>query len=129
MIEVHAYIEVAHAEDGARFYADAVGLTIARRLTPKWIELAGAAIPVFVIGDRPEPRPYTRHWTPVHLDFIVPDLAAAIARARSAGAAIEKEGEYEPFARTNCADPWGNGFDLIQLRGEGYDMLARREGH
>jgi predicted enzyme related to lactoylglutathione lyase len=123
MVEIHAYIEVERAEDGARFYCDAVGLTVARRLTPKWIELGGAAIPVFILGDRPEPREYTRHWTPVHLDFIVSDLATAVSRARSAGAVIEKEVEHEPFYMANCADPWGNGFDLIQMRGEGYAML------
>lgn len=127
MVEMHAYIEVERAEDGARFYCDAVGLTVARRLTPKWIELAGAAIPVFVLGDRPEPREYTRHWTPVHLDFVVPDLAAAVVRVREAGAVVEKEVEYEPFAMASCADPWGNGFDLIEMRGAGYDLLAPRD--
>ena len=125
MIEVHAYIEVRDADDGARFYCEAVdGLTVARRLTPKWIELGGASTPLFVIGDRPEPGDYSRHWTPVHLDFVVPDLAAAVERARAAGATIEKEVEYEPFAMAGCADPWGNGFDLIEMRGAGYDGIG-----
>lgn len=126
MIEIHAYIEVRDAEQGARFYCDAVGLTVARRLSPKWIELGGAAIPVFVLGDRPEPREYTRHWTPVHLDFIVADLTVAVERARAAGAAIEKQVEHEPFAMANCADPWGNGFDLIEMRNGGYDAIGTK---
>jgi predicted enzyme related to lactoylglutathione lyase len=120
MIEVHAYIEVDDADAGAAFYCEAVGLVVERRITPKWIKLGGANLPIFILGDRPEPREYVRHWTPVHLDFIVPDIGAAAKRARAAGAVIEKEVSHDPFHMANCADPWGNGFDLIELRGEGY---------
>ena len=67
------------------------------------IKLAGAPIPVFILGDRPDRREYTRHWTPVHLDFVVADLRAATDRARDAGAAIEKEVEHETFAMSSCA--------------------------
>jgi len=61
-------------------------------------------------------RDYGRHWTPVHLDFVVPDLAAAAKRARAAGAT--QEGRIEVRAWNSIAymtDPWGNGFDLIEL--------------
>ena len=36
-------------------------------------------------------RDYGRHWTPVHLDFIVDDVAAAARNALAAGAKLEGE--------------------------------------
>ncbi len=53
----------------------------------------------------------------MHLDFVVRDLAAAVARAEAAGAT--REGEVRPWnsvART--ADPFGHGFDLITPRND-----------
>jgi hypothetical protein len=35
-------------------------------------------------------RSYERHWTPVHLDFVVEDIASPVAKAVSAGARLEK---------------------------------------
>ena len=32
---------------------------------------------------------HARHWTPVHLDFVVDDLQAAVANAVAAGATLE----------------------------------------
>ena len=36
-----------------------------------------------------QPRDYARHWTPVHLDVVVDDVDAAVARAVAAGARLE----------------------------------------
>jgi catechol 2,3-dioxygenase-like lactoylglutathione lyase family enzyme len=89
MLSVHAYIEVTDPARGIAFYCDGLGLTVKRRLSPRWIELAGATTPIFLLANRPEiadlgttraKRDYARHWTPVHLDFVVPDLDAMVAR-------------------------------------------------
>ena len=53
MVEVHAYIEVTDAARGIAFYCDGLGLTVKRRFGPRWIELAGANLPVFLLADRP----------------------------------------------------------------------------
>ena len=104
-----------------------------RRLTPRWVELAGARIPIFILGNRPErfdaggveiAREFTRHWTPVHLDFIVDDLEAWVRRARQAGAVVEREEAYDTFRMANCSDPFGNGFDLIEVAPGGYDAIV-----
>ncbi len=86
------------------FYTRAFGLRTTRRFRADGVELAGAAVPLYLLGkpagslacDAPANarcamRDYARHWTPVHLDFVVDDLDAALARAESAGA--RREGE------------------------------------
>src|SRR5215210_6442039 len=87
MLTAHAYIDVTAAEPAIAFYCDGLGLSVKRRLSPTWIELAGANLPIFLLAERPPyadlgsrqvPRSFERHWTPVHLDFIVADLDAAV---------------------------------------------------
>jgi predicted enzyme related to lactoylglutathione lyase len=133
VLTVHAYIEVADLERGITFYRDTLGLTLKRRLRPSWVELEGANVPIFLIGNRPPiadlggkkvPRSYERHWTPVHLDFIVPDLDQTIARALEYGASLDREVQDREYGRiANMADPLGNGFDLIEFAPGGYDVL------
>src|SRR5262245_54398800 len=87
--------DLARAE---RFYRDALGLRAGRRLAGSIVELTGGPAPVYLIEKAPgtvaaagsaQRREYARHWTPVHLDFVVADIAAAVARARAAGARLE----------------------------------------
>jgi predicted enzyme related to lactoylglutathione lyase len=133
MIGVHAYVEVGDTEAGVAFYTAALGLAVRRRLTPRWVELAGASVPIFLLGNRPErfdaggleiARTFTRHWTPVHLDFVVDGLEAWVRRVRAAGAIVEREVGYDAFRMANCADPFGNGFDLIEIAPGGYDAIV-----
>ena len=133
MIEVHAYVEVEDTEAGIAFYTAALGLAVRRRLTPRWVELEGASIPIFILGNRPQSfdaggveiaREFTRHGTPVHLDFIVDDLEAWVRRARHAGAVVEREEAHDSFRMANCSDPFGNGFDLIEVAAGGYDAIV-----
>lgn len=134
MLTVHAYVEVTDVERGIAFYRDALGLTLKRRLRPNWIELEGATVPIFLLGNRPPmadlggkkvPRSYERHWTPVHLDFIVSVLDLAIARALESGASLEREVQDREYGRiANMADPFGNGFDLIEFAPGGYAALS-----
>ena len=133
MLTVHAYVEVTDVERGIAFYRDALGLTLKRRLRPNWVELEGATVPIFLLGNRPPvadlggkkvPRSYERHWTPVHLDFIVPVLDLAIARSLASGASLEREVQDRAYGRiANMADPFGNGFDLIEFAPGGYAAL------
>ena len=70
-------------------------------------------------------RDYRRHWTPVHLDFVVDDVSAAVARAVAAGAKLE--GGIQSFGwgrQATLGDPFGHGFCLLQFSGEGYDSAA-----
>jgi len=135
VIEVHAYIDVADIERGIAFYCDGLGLSLRRRLSPSWVELAGANLPIFLLGNRAPAtdlgatqlrRDFARHWTPVHLDFIVPDLDAAVARLTALGATLDRDIQEREYGRmANMADPFGNGFDLIEFSGPGYDGVSR----
>jgi predicted enzyme related to lactoylglutathione lyase len=135
MLEIHAYIEVTEAEAGIGFYCDGLGLAVKRRLSPRWIELEGANLPVFLLagrapvaelGTRRQERDFGRHWTPVHLDFIVPDLDAMVARLTERGGTLDRDIERPDYGRiAYMADPFGNGFDLIEFSGPGYDNVRR----
>jgi predicted enzyme related to lactoylglutathione lyase len=125
-------IDVADVAKATRFYCDALGLKVGRRFDGA-IELLGSGAPIYLLekaagtrafADGGE-RDYQRHWTPVHLDFAVTDLPRAVARAKAAGAALEQDIEAKTWGRiAMLADPFGNGFCLIEFTGRGYDEIA-----
>ena len=127
-------IDVPDLTAGERFYTNALGLTAARRFDDDIVELTGCEVPIYLIlkpaGSATGPgggdfRHYNRHWTPVHPDFSVADLGDAIARARAAGAVQEGETLDLPYGRQAMfADPFGNGFCLIEFNEQGYDALV-----
>ena len=126
-------IDVDDLESATRFYCDGLGLKIGRRFDG-WIELVGASAPIYLLpkaaGTPVSPassqeRDYRRHWTPVHLDFVVTDIRAAIERALQAGAKLERDVTTHAYGLLALlADPFGNGFCLIEFRGRGYDAIA-----
>jgi predicted enzyme related to lactoylglutathione lyase len=71
-------------------------------------------------------RRYERHWMPVHLDFIAEDLDQTVARLVAFGASLQGDIKTREYGRIgNMSDPFGNGFDLIEFTGAGYDAVAR----
>ena len=93
-------IDVPDLEKAERFYCAAFGLRAARG--------------------------YARHWTPLHLNFVVSDLSHALVRATAAGATVEKVATTHAWGRIALlVDPFGNGFCLLQFEGRGYDEIAK----
>lgn len=127
-------VDVDEVERGIAFYTRGLGLSVGRRFDAAWVELLGGPVPIDLLG-RPEgtasnPGPgaprrgYERHWTPVHLDFVVADLDAAVDRARVAGARVEGElGDYAWGRIARLSDPFGHGLCLLEFRGRGYDEV------
>ena len=71
-------------------------------------------------------RSYARHWTPLHLDVVVDDIEAAVARAVAAGARLEEPVSTHAWGRLALmADPFGHGFCLVQFLGRGYGEIAQ----
>jgi catechol 2,3-dioxygenase-like lactoylglutathione lyase family enzyme len=118
------------------FYTAALGLRPGRRFGAAALELLGAAVPVYLLAKRPgkppfanaspdQARRYDRHWTPVHLDFVVPDLEAAVAAFVAAGGREERPISEQTWGRMAVmADPFGHGICLLQWTGRGYDEIA-----
>ena len=127
--------DLARAE---QFYTAALGLTVGRRFGEGAVELLGAAVPIYLLaspaGSPPftgaaEKRRYDRHWTPVHLDFAVEDLDAALARAKAAGARLDLPVRQCAWGRLAVlSDPFGHGLCLLQFEGAGYDAIATSRG-
>jgi predicted enzyme related to lactoylglutathione lyase len=130
MIPLLANVDVDDLEAAIRFYADGLGLRLARRLFGGTVaEMAGASSPIYLLrkesGTRATAsgtaRDYGRHWTPVHLELVVEEIDAAVARARKAGATLEGDVTTHVWGRlATMSDPFGHGFCLIELRGRGY---------
>ena len=129
-----ANIDVDDVARGVDFYCSALGLRVGRRFGDAAVELLGASAPIYLLHKAAgspafalaqEARRYARHWTPVHLDFVVPDVVDAVAQACSAGATLEGEVRTHGWGRIALlADPFGHGFCLIEFVGRGYDEIA-----
>jgi predicted enzyme related to lactoylglutathione lyase len=125
-------IDVPNLEAALAFYMSAFGLTVRRRFGGQGAELSGWPASLFLLekavgtkGAGDALRTYERHWTPVHLDIVVDDIEAAVARAVAAGARVEHDVKVVVWGKiAELADPFGHGICLIQFLGRGYDEIA-----
>ena len=135
MTDVLVNIDVGDLDRAVTFYRDGLGLSVARRFGAGAVELVGASSRIYLLqnaeGSAPlstDPaarRTYARHWTPVHVDFVVDDVEAAAARACAAGARLERPVSDTAWGRIAVlADPFGHGFCLLSFNAAGYDAIA-----
>ena len=133
-MELLVNLDVDDLERALRFYTEAFELQVGRRFGAFGVELLGSSAPIFLLvkpsRSRATPanesrRVYERHWTPLHLDFVVDDIEAATARAVAAGAVLELPVATHRWGRLAVlADPFGHGFCFVQFLGRGYDEVA-----
>lgn len=129
-------IDVPDLERGVLFYTQALGLREKRRIDGHIAELEGGGCPIFLLvkaegsvasgqaGAVTPTRDYVRHWTPLHLDFVVDDVDAARERAIAAGAVAERPTSTHRWGRMALlADPFGHGLCLLSFHNRGYDEL------
>jgi len=131
-------VDVDDLEKAVRFYTSALGLRVGRRFSGGGVELVGAEVPLYLLVAAPGTAPfsgatglrdYGRHWTPVHLDFAVEDIDAAVKVAVAAGATLEVPVVREKYGKMAVlADPFGHGLCLLQFEGRGYDEIATGVG-
>jgi predicted enzyme related to lactoylglutathione lyase len=128
--ELLVNIDVPELEPAIEFYAAAVGTTLERLLDDDVAELRYGATLLYLLRKPPslpatvanQQRRFDRHWTPVHVDFVVADIDAAVTRALAAGAIRESERiEWRGSKCVTFSDPFGHGFCLIELAGNGYE--------
>lgn len=128
-------IDVSDINWATKFYVEAFGLKIGRKIDDDVVELLGFPSPIFLLqkkeGSLPFenaeiPRSFQRHWTPVHLDVVVDSIELAVDRAKTAGGVCESGIHSAPWGKIALfSDPFGNGFCLIQFLGRGYDEIAK----
>jgi predicted enzyme related to lactoylglutathione lyase len=131
-LELLVNIDVDDLEVAAAFYTTALPLRIGRRFGSDGVELLGGSSAVYLLAKRAgtegapgSVRDYARHWTPIHLDVVVPDLDAAVTRATQAGAILESPPNARSWGRiAMLADPFGHGFCLIEFSKLGYDAIT-----
>lgn len=127
-------LDVPDLERATRFYVEAFGFRVGRRLGAAGTELLGAGAPLYLLPKAADSnatpsastrRTYARHWTPLHLDVVVEDIHAALERALAAGARSEDAiSEHAWGFMAPLADPFGHGVCLVQLKPGGYDALC-----
>lgn len=133
MKSLRVCIDVDDLDRGIAFYTAGLGLTVGRRAGGAWAELLGASSPIDLLAKRRGTSPadgvsatrdYHRHWTPVHLDFVVDRIDDALARAVAHGARVERPVRDELYGRIALlADPFGHGLCLLEMSERGYDTL------
>lgn len=98
-MDIRICVDVHDMARAIAFYTDGLGLRCGRRFQSGFVELLGGSSPIDLLlnpeGSPPLPgeaarRSYARHWTPVHLDFVVDDIDAAVARLLKHGAVLEQ---------------------------------------
>ena len=127
-------IDVDNLDKAVQFYSTVFGLRIGRRFAAFGVEMLGGPTQIYLLAKAAgtpashatsQVRSYGRHWTPVHLDFVVDDIENAVQDAVLAGAKLE-----QPIARHRwgklalMADPFGHGFCFVEFLGRGYDEIT-----
>lgn len=131
-MQVLINLDVPDLDAAEALYARAFGLRTGRRFGADVVELLGAQAPLYLLrkpagstAAAAAARDYARHWMPVHLDVVVGDLDAALARAEAAGLVREGEVREARWGRiVQLADPYGHGWCLLQFQNRGYDEIA-----
>ena len=128
-------IDVPDLQAATSFYQDGLGFEMRRTLFGGTVaELSAGGVAVYLIeqGQGTKAvlnsslvRNYSNHWTPVHLDILVEDMEASLAKALAAGAT--QSGDLSRNEWGNLAalrDPFGHGVCLLEFVGSGYDAVA-----
>lgn len=133
MIDLLVNLDVDDLDKAVRFYSSVFGLRAGRRLGAAGVEMLGCSSPIYLLERSAsaspetslETRTYQRHWTPVHLDFVVDEIEVAVEQAVLAGALLEKPVQVFGWGKLALmADPFGHGFCFVQFVGRGYDEIA-----
>ena len=122
MLKLSVSIDVPDLAKGVAFYVQALGCSMVREQGEDMVVLATDNAEIYLLkraensipvaNSRVE-RDYSRHWTPVHLDFLRDDVEDVVTKVKELGGQHEggESGDWGSIAY--CADPFGNGFCVI----------------
>ena len=128
-------IDVPDLASGVKFYSAGLGFHWVRDLFDGSVaEMKHKSGTVFLlarpsgsapVATLPIQRDYAPHWTPVHFDLPVNDLAKSVEVALAAGATLSGEITSQVYGvLAPMRDPFGHGFCLIEFTAMGYDAAA-----
>lgn len=123
MATVQICIDVSDIHKATEFYANVLGCAVESEAEDhRKLSVDNATIYLMerkensnplVVGE--DSRRYSRHWTPVHLDFHVTDMETPLSKLEQFGGTLEGKQAGEWGEAAFCADPFGNGFCLLHL--------------
>ena len=122
MAKISVCIDVSEMEKAIQFYTNALGCDLVEK-KEQYTELSANGLTVYLAENAAGTNPlvngkavrnYERHWTPIHLDFHVSDLNKSVSMVMKLGGVKEGEKSGDWGSVAFCADPFGNGFCLMQ---------------
>ncbi|WP_444888723.1 VOC family protein [Microbulbifer sp. JMSA008] len=121
MIKLSVSIDVSNLKQAENFYIEALGCKKLRdqgSMSVISVENCDIYLQEKEAGSISAPtesakRNYSRHWTPIHIDFLTENVDEIVDRVLKLGGKHEggESGEWGSIAY--CSDPFGNGFCVI----------------
>ena len=122
MMKISVSIDVSNLKQAESFYIEALGCKKLRDQGSDMAVLSTDNCDIYLqekeAGTKPlvsseVVRDYQRHWTPIHLDFLTENVDVVVERVLRLGGLHEggESGDWGSIAY--CADPFGNGFCVI----------------
>jgi predicted enzyme related to lactoylglutathione lyase len=134
VVDLLVNLDVDNLDNAIAFYSTVFELRVGRRFGAGTVEMLGSSAPIYLLAKAAGTpvssattgrRFYERHWTPIHLDFVVDDIESAVQKAIAGGALLEGAITTHKWGRLALtADPFGHGFCFVQFLGAGYDEIA-----
>ncbi len=109
MIKISVSIDVSNLKQAEIFYIEALGC---KKLRDQG-SMAVLSVENCDIYLQEKAAGYGRHWTPIHLDFLCENVDEVVEKILKLGGSHEGGESAEWGAIAHCADPFGNGFCLI----------------
>jgi len=122
MIKISISIDVSNLKQAESFYTEALNCKKIRDQGSDMVVLAAENCDIYLqekeAGTKPlasseTVRDYKRHWTPVHLDFLTNNIDEVVNKILQLGGLHEGGDSGDWGSIAYCADPFGNGFCVI----------------
>ena len=122
MIKISVSIDVSNLKKAETFYVEALGCKKVRDQGSNMVVLSVENSDIYLQEKEPGTKPllsssvvrdYERHWSPVHLDFICDNVDKLVSKILNFGGVHEGGDSGDWGSIAYCADPFGNGFCVI----------------